>query len=98
MSYNSSGSYFGIGDETDKVPTTNILTRSREHCCYGNATLSICVFAYKLGANDIKPLIVAMEIQERVSFALLSSYKIFCIAINTLKVLTSSCKVPDIVV
>ena len=76
----------------------NIVTRSREHCCYGNATLSICVVACTLGAKDIKSLTVAMETQEWISFALLSSYKIFRVAVNTLKVITSSSKVPDIVV
>jgi hypothetical protein len=55
------------------------------------------LLTYTSCANDIKPLIVAMETQEWVSFALLYCYKIFLVAVHPLKVLPSSCKVLDIV-
>jgi hypothetical protein len=48
--------------------------------------------------NNIKPLSVAMEVQEWVLFVLLSSYKIFLTAVDTINVLRYSCKVSDIVV
>jgi hypothetical protein len=50
-----------------------------------------------VAVNNIKLLNVAMEKQERVSFALLSSYQVFCTAVNNigLHTLLSPCKVPD---
>lgn len=36
-----------------------------------------------VAVNNIKPLTVAMEMQEWVLFALLSSYKVFLTAVNT---------------
>jgi len=39
-----------------------------------------------------------MEIQKWVSFALLSSYKIFCTAVHNMNILGYLCKVPDTVV
>jgi hypothetical protein len=42
--------------------------------------------------------IVAMETQQWRPFALLSTYKIFLSAVNSIKVLSSSCRVLDIIV
>ena len=44
--------------------------------------------------NSLKVFIVAMEMQQWVSFAMLSNYKIFPSAINNINVLSSSRKVP----
>jgi hypothetical protein len=60
---------------------------------------SICIVAdTHIAVNRLKPLSVAMETQEWVLFAALSSYKIFRPTVNHINVLNSSCKVSDIIV
>ena len=59
---------------------------------------SLCTVDINVAVNNIKPQSDAMEIQKCVSFALLSSYKIFCTAAHNMNRLWSSCKVPDTVV
>jgi hypothetical protein len=51
-----------------------------------------------LAVNSMSVFSVATEMQQWVPFALLSSYKIFCTAVNNINVLRSSCKGPDIFV
>ena len=70
---------------------------SINHCCYRNATMgSLCIVTgLHAAVNNTKPLIVAMEKQERFLFAHLSSYKIFCSVVNNTNALRSSCKVHD---
>jgi len=59
----------------------------------------ICtVVDFHVSVNNIKPLSVAMQTQQWVIFALLSSYKIFRTAVNNIKVLKSSYKLLDIFV
>jgi hypothetical protein len=48
--------------------------------------------------DNIKPLNVATEKQQWVTYALLSSYKTFSAAVNNKNILRSSCKVSDIFV
>jgi len=59
---------------------------------------SLCIVAnLHIAFNNIKLLTVAMGMQEWVTFVLLLSHKIFCTAFNNVNILSSSCKVPDIV-
>jgi hypothetical protein len=44
-----------------------------------------------VAVKNIKLLSIATEMQQWVTFALLSSYKIFCTAANNINVLKSSC-------
>jgi hypothetical protein len=63
--------------------------------------LSLCTIVdLHEAVSNIKSLNVVMGMQERVSFALLLSHEKFRAAVNTigLNFLSSSCKVPDIVV
>jgi len=62
----------------------NNAVRSHNHCCYGTATVpSLCIFvAERVTVKRIKPLSVAVETQEWVPFALLSSYEVFRTAVN----------------
>ena len=49
-----------------------ILTRSREHFCYGNATIrSIFIVGVDIAVNNIKVFFVAVEMQQWAPFALL---------------------------
>jgi hypothetical protein len=48
-----------------------------------------------VAVNNLKVFSVVMKMQQWVSFALLSSYKIFRTAVNNINLLRSSCKVPD---
>jgi hypothetical protein len=57
----------------------------------------LCIVDLNVPVNDIVSKSVAIEGQRYVSFALLSSYKIFRTAVN-ITVIKSSCKVTDIVV
>jgi hypothetical protein len=59
---------------------------------------SLCIVNLLSAINDIKPLSVTMETQEWGYFAMLYSYKILRTSINTVNVLKSSCKVPQILV
>jgi hypothetical protein len=80
-----------IGD----VVQRNNMARSHNHCCHVKAkmcSLFVVVELY-VPVNDIKKLNFAMEMQEWVPFALLSLYKIFRTAVNSINILTSSCKV-----
>jgi hypothetical protein len=78
----------------------HVVARARKHFCHWKAkmcSLSIVVGLH-VAVNNRKPLSVAMKMQESVPLALLSSYKVFRIAVNNVHVLRSSCKVPDTVV
>jgi len=71
---------------------------SHNHCCHGNATLPSLGIVFNLGiyvtVSYIKPLSVATRIQQSVPFALLLSYRIFCIAVNYMKVFGLHVKCP----
>ena len=60
--------------------------------------LSLCIVEIHVAVNNIKPLCFAIETQERLPFAPLSGYQVFCVAINNINVVRSSCKVTDIFV
>jgi len=61
----------------------NIVTRSRAHCCHGNATIcSLFIVDISVPVSNIKVLIVAMEIKQRVPLPLLYSYKVMRKAVN----------------
>jgi hypothetical protein len=78
---------------------SNNLVRSPNQCCHGGATMGfLCIVVdLNVAVNNIKWLSVAMERQKYVSFALLSSYKIFRTALN-ITVIKLPSKVTDIVV
>jgi hypothetical protein len=59
---------------------------------------SLCIVDLNVAVNNIKPHSDATEIQKWVSFALLSSYKIFCTVVHNINILGPLCKVPDTVV
>jgi hypothetical protein len=71
-----------------------MVARSCNHCCHGNTTAhSFCIVVYlHVAVSNIKLFSIAMEMQQWVPLALLSSYKHF----NNMNVLRSSCKAPDI--
>jgi hypothetical protein len=56
-------------------------------CGHENATIPsiFIVLGVYVPVNNIKVFSVAVEIQQSVSFALLPSYKVFCIAVNSHK-------------
>lgn len=59
-----------------------IVARSPNHCRHENATfLFLFIVAVGVAVNDIKVFSVAMEMQQWVTFALFSSYKIFRVAL-----------------
>jgi hypothetical protein len=64
----------------------NIVARSPNHCCHGDATTSfLCIVVdLNVAVKNIKSLGVAMERLRYTYafFALLSSYKIFLTALN----------------
>lgn len=64
-----------------------IAARSCNLCCHENAKIPpiFMVVGIYVPANNIKLFSVAIEIQQLVSFALLPSYKMFCIAVNSNK-------------
>lgn len=63
-----------------------IAARSCNLCCHEKATIrSIFIVGVYVPVNNIKVFSVAIEIQQLVSFALLPSYKIFCVAIINMK-------------
>jgi hypothetical protein len=68
------------------------LVRSPNNRCNGKATMRSIYIVVELHVpvNNIKPLGVATETQ------LLLSYRIFRTVVNNMKVLMSSCKVPNI--
>jgi hypothetical protein len=57
----------------------NIVARSRNNCCHGNAIMRsiFIVVDLHVAVNYIKLLSVATKTQQWASFALLLSYKIF---------------------
>lgn len=66
----------------------NAVVRSRNHCYLEKKTASsLCIVDIHVAVNNIKPFSVAMETQQLVPFALLSSYKIrvFLTAVNKIK-------------
>ena len=69
---------------------------SCHHCSHGCATLVSFIVDLYLSVNNTEVFSVAVEMLELVFFALLSSFKIFCTAVNNINVRKSSCKVPDI--
>ena len=77
----------------------NIVVLSRNHCCHGNATMLslFIVFNLQLAVNNTKPVSVAMETEECVLCALLSSYKIFRTVVNKKNILRALCVFPDTV-
>jgi hypothetical protein len=71
----------------------NIVAHLHNHCCYGNETIcSLCsdveLYVY-VAVNNITLFSVTMELQERVPFTLLSSYKIFHTDANNTNILRS---------
>jgi hypothetical protein len=59
----------------------------------------LIVFDLHLAVTSVNVFIVAAEVQQWVPLALLSSYKMFCTAVNNVNVLRSwTCKGPDIFV
>ena len=65
-----------IKDKQCMYVRRNIVARSRNYCCYLNATVhSLYILGnLNVAVNDIKPLRVAMETQEWIPYALVSSY------------------------
>jgi len=62
------------------------VARSPNHCCHENATsLFLFIVVVGVAVNNIKVFFVAMEMQQWVTFALLSSYKIFRVAVTNNK-------------
>jgi hypothetical protein len=56
---------------------------------------SLCIVVdLDIAVSNIKQVSFALETQEWVTFARLSSYKTFLTAVSNMNVLTSSCKVP----
>jgi hypothetical protein len=63
-----------------------IVARSPNHCCHENAALIfLLIVALSVTVNNIKVFSVAIEMQQWVTFALLTSYKIFRVALNSNK-------------
>jgi hypothetical protein len=63
-----------------------IVARSPKHCCHQNETfLFLFIVAVGVAVNNIKVFSGAMEMQQWVTFALLSSYKIFRVVDNNNK-------------
>jgi len=89
------------------------LFKQDRHCVYNVKLWCICVtivamameecilivFDLHLTVTSVNVFSVVTEMQQWVPLALLSSYKIFCTAVNNINVLRSwSCKEPDIFV
>jgi len=60
----------------------NITARSHNHCYRNEEMHSLFIVDTPIAVNNIIPLSVDMETQQQFTFALLSSYKIFCTAVN----------------
>jgi hypothetical protein len=77
----------------------NIVTRSCNHCCNGNATIRrLCTVVYvypHLAVNNVKACNFTMQMEQWLPLVLLSNNKIIRTAVN-LNALLSSSKVPDI--
>ena len=89
------------------------LFKQDRHCVYNVKLWCICVtivavameecilivFDLHLAVTSVNVFIVATEMQQWVPLSLLSSYKMFCTALNNINVLRSwTCKGPDIFV
>jgi len=63
------------------------VTRSRNHCCYGNAKIApfFVVIGVHVRVSNTEVFGVVMEMQQKVLFALLSVYKIFRTAFDNNK-------------
>ena len=62
------------------------MTHARNYCCHGNATVcSIITVGVDVAVNNIKFFNVVMEMQQWVSFVLLSSCRMFHAAVNSNK-------------
>jgi hypothetical protein len=67
--------------------------------CHGKATVrSVCIADPHVAVISRKESSVNVEMEQLVSFSLLSSYKVFHTAVNNVKVLRSSCNMPNIFV
>ena len=76
----------------------NIVARWHDSVRYGNATMGyFCIGDLHVAVNSTKAFSDAMETQQWVPFALLSSYKIFRTAVKNINLLRSSGIMPDIV-
>jgi hypothetical protein len=63
-----------------------IVARSPKHCYHENAKfLFLFIVAVGVTVNNVKVFTVVLEMQQWVTFALLSSYKIFRGAVNNNK-------------
>jgi hypothetical protein len=62
-----------------------IVERSPNHCFAMKVQHFLFIVAVGVAVNNIKVFNVAMEMQQWVTFALLSSYKIFRVAVNSNK-------------
>ena len=70
------------------VVLSYILAYLHNHYCHGNATIhSLCIVVGVGVAVNIQVFHIAMEMQQWVPFALLSSHRIFCIAVNKYEIL-----------
>lgn len=71
------------GNNIHTVHATLLCVVLYNYCCHGNTTVhSLFVADVGVGVNNTIVLHVAVEMQQWVLFALLSSYKIFHIAVN----------------
>ena len=62
------------------------VAHSNNPCCHGNATVrSLFVVGVDVAVHNIRVSSVAMEMQQRVSLSLLSSYKTLRTAVNSTK-------------
>jgi len=75
----------------------NIVARWHNSFCYGNATArSFCIVDLHVAVNSTKSFSYAMETQQCVPSALLSSYKIFRTVVKNINLLRSPGLKPDI--
>jgi hypothetical protein len=73
-------------NKTDNALQRDIIIRSRNHCCHGNTTMYSCfvvVVGVDVVVNNRTASSDSMKIQRLIPFALLSSYKIYCTALNS---------------
>jgi hypothetical protein len=63
------------------------MTRSHNWCCHGKARIlsPLTVVGLYLDVSDMKVLNFAMEVRQRLHFALLSSHQIFYTDFNTFR-------------
>lgn len=64
--------------------------------CHGKAIIhSDCITYLHVAVISRKESGVNVVMEQLVPFSLLSSYKIFCTAVNSMKVIRSSCNMPN---